>query len=294
MNDTPDKPRGRVFARIAAVRLVLFFFILAAAYAGAQVAVVEIAKRVPAGLKDAVLAGSVLAAAIVLIGIYVLLVRWLERRNAAELAPLRGAPLLLGGALLAFLMFCAVYGILWGLGCAQWRGFAGTGGVAGIAAMAIVSGVGEELVFRGGVYRILEDSLGTGLALLLSGAFFGGMHLLNPDATPYAAAAIALEAGVLLGAVYAASRSLWLPIGLHIGWNFTEGGVFGAAVSGGSGGHGMLNVPLSGPEWLTGGAFGPEASVVTVGVCLAIALYFIARTVRKRRWVPASFHMMLD
>ena len=66
---------------------------------------------------------------------------------------------------------------------------------------------------------------------------------------------IVLEAGVLLGLAYAATRSLWLPIGLHFGWNFTEGGIFGASVSGRAY-HGMFKFSLSGSDILTGGAFG--------------------------------------
>ena len=55
-----------------------------------------------------------------------------------------------------------------------------------------------------------------------------------------------------------------------------------------------LWIRRSGPDWLTGGAFGPEASVVTVGVCVLIGLYFIVMTIRRRRWMPLSFRMMLD
>ena len=105
-------------------------------------------------------------------------------------------------------------------------------------------------------------------------------------------AAIALEAGVLLAASFAVSRNLWLPIGMHFGWNFTEGGVFGASVSGS--GKGIAKVSLSGPYLMTGGAFGPEAPVVAVAVCLLAAFALIALTIRKGRWVPLSYHMILN
>ena len=73
--------------------------------------------------------------------------------------------------------------------------------------------------------------------------------------TWFSAIAIMLEAGVLLGSAYFLTRRLWLPIGLHIGWNFTQGGVFGIAVSGHPS-SGLLQAVLSGPTWLSGGAFG--------------------------------------
>jgi membrane protease YdiL (CAAX protease family) len=72
------------------------------------------------------------------------------------------------------------------------------------------------------------------IALLVSAAVFGRVHAGNPGASWVSSLSIALESGVLLGLAYAATRSLWLPIGLHFGWNFTAGGIFGAAVSGGT------------------------------------------------------------
>jgi uncharacterized protein len=291
MSDTPKK---RIFTRIALVRLLAFFFLLTLVYAGGSILIMSGAKLLPKEIKHLAELVSAVPLGLVMIGVYVLLVRWLERRKTPELALKRGLPLLLGGLVLAFLMFACVYAVLWLHGNAAWLGFTGAGGLAMMAAMALISGVGEELIFRGGVFRVLEDSFGTALALILSGALFGALHLVNPHATLFGGVAIALEAGVLLGAAYAATRNLWLPIGLHIGWNFTEGGVFGAAVSGSGANHGIFNMPLTGPELLTGGAFGPEASVVALVICTAVGLYFVQRTIRRGRWVPISFHMMLD
>ena len=290
-----DQASRRLFSRIAFVRLIAFIFVLGIVYGGGEYALAYVAHHlVPKPFVGAVALGGTALTSLVAIGLYVLLVRWLERRRPRELALARGVPLLIGGFALAALMFTTVYAALWGLGDATWRGVAGYAGVESLAAMAIGSGVGEELLFRGGVFRILEDSLGTGLALILSGALFGALHLANPHATFYSAAAIALEAGVMLGAAYAATRNLWLPIGIHIGWNFTEGGVFGAAVSGNGAGRGIFDVPLSGPPLISGGEFGPEASIITVAVCSLVGLFFIVRTVRRGRWVPLSCHLMLD
>jgi uncharacterized protein len=96
-------------------------------------------------------------------------------------------------------------------------------------------------------------------------------------------ASVALEAGVLLGLAYTATRSLWFPIGIHFGWNFTEGGIFGAPISG-LPSQGLLRFPLSGPDILTGGSFGPEASVVSVIVCLIASALIGRMAVRSGRW----------
>ncbi len=100
------------------------------------------------------------------------------------------------------------------------------------------------------------------------------------------------EAGVVLGAAYAVSGRLWLPIRLHIGWNFTEGSIFGMSVSGLTASSGWVRGSLSGSPLMTGGQFGPEASAVAVLVCLLLAVYFLYRAVKLGRieppaWAPA-------
>jgi uncharacterized protein len=104
--------------------------------------------------------------------------------------------------------------------------------------------------------------------------------LLNHGATLLNAGAVMLEAGILLAAAYMLTRRLWLCIGIHFAWNFTQGGIFSAAVSGGTA-NGLLEAKLVGPVWLTGGAFGAEASVVAVVVCLAAGLLLLLAARRK-------------
>ena len=87
--------------------------------------------------------------------------------------------------------------------------------------------------------------------------------------------AIAIEAGVLLGAAYKWSGTLWLPIGIHWAWNFTQGNIFGFAVSGNGAGESLIQATVEGPAWLTGGAFGAEASVITVIAGVLLSLFFL-------------------
>jgi membrane protease YdiL (CAAX protease family) len=280
--------------RIGLLRLVLFAVILMVAYAIPGALLHFQLPHIAQDIRGAVGLGIAAAGSLLTIALYALLVGVLERRHVIDLRLKRGIPLLIGGTVLAVLLFGIIYAIYFGLHAATWSGYAGTKYVLAFVTLALISGVCEEVIFRGGIYRIMEDMFGSGVALAFSGVLFGVVHLGNPGATMFAAVAIAVEAGILLGAAYAATRSLWFPIGIHIGWNFAEGGIFGAPVSGFPGGHGLLNFPLHGPDWLTGGAFGPEASVIPLVICTLAGIYFVRRTIKKGRWCRIGFRMMLD
>jgi hypothetical protein len=146
--------------------------------------------------------------------------------------------------------------------------------------------VTEELLFRGVLFRIVEERTGTWIALLLTGVVFGLMHLLNPDASLWGAIAIAIEAGFMLAACYAATRNLWVPIGLHFGWNFAAGGIFSVVVSGNGESKGLLDATVSGPTLLTGGDFGPEGSLYTVAAGVLLTLVFMRLAHRRGHIVP--------
>lgn len=222
---------------------------------------------------------------VVAIFAYRLVVRAVERRDASELPWIPDVRLTLAGILLGAALFCAVYGILWLAGMARFAGVRGLDGVPLVLVISIAAGVGEEIFFRGVIYRIVENTFGTVVALAVSSLLFGFAHAANPAATVFSSTAIALEAGLLLGLAYSATRSLWFPIGIHFAWNFTQTGIFGAPLSGFKL-DGLLQVPLSGPEWLTGGAFGPEASVITLTLCLVVAAALGWATMRAGQWRP--------
>jgi membrane protease YdiL (CAAX protease family) len=149
----------------------------------------------------------------------------------------------------------------------------------------------EEGVFRGIIFRLLERSAGSWIAITLSALFFGLMHLLNPGATLFGALAIALEAGILLGAAYMLTRNLWLAVGIHWAWNFFEGPFFGAAVSGtgSNAGKAFITSTISGPQIWTGGAFGPEAGVVAMLACLVASTVLLSLAVRRRQVIMPSW-----
>jgi membrane protease YdiL (CAAX protease family) len=147
----------------------------------------------------------------------------------------------------------------------------------------------EEIVFRGFLFRLFSKIIGTWGALLLTAALFGAAHAGNRGATVWSSLAIAVEAGILLGAAYASTQRLWLPIGLHAGWNFCEGSIFGMAVSGHTMRPGLILGTLSGHPSLTGGAFGPESSIVAVLLCFAVAVFFLWWMVKMKRVEPAAW-----
>ena len=272
------------------LRLIIFFVVLLALYIACQFGRAYILKYAPQLPRVAVLWGENLAIVVIMIVAYRLLVRWTEQRKATELGFAQAIPGAVGGALLGFILFCAVYAVLWAAGVATFKGFAGTTGLIAAMATPVGAAVGEEILMRGGVYRLIEEGFGSAVAIIASGALFGLLHLGNPGATIESSLAIATEAGVLLAAAYVLTRSLWLPIGLHFGWNFTEGGIFGAAVSGGTV-KGVINAPLAGPAYLTGGQFGPEASIAAVGVSLVVAIVMLVLAAQRGEWKPMRFRL---
>jgi len=164
-----------------------------------------------------------------------------------------------------------------------------SGLLAALIGPALFAAISEELVFRGILFRWLEEWGGSWVALLLTSGFFGASHLMNPHASPIAAIGIAFEAGVMLGAAYMLTRSLWLPMGLHAAWNFAQGEIYDIPVSG-TPVHGFLNARLSGPPLLTGDGFGLEASVIAIAIATLFGLWLLSLAIRRGelvqpRWI---------
>ena len=220
---------------------------------------------------------------------------WIERRPLADLGLSTrhlGRDLLLG-FVLGLLLQGTVIGIL---ALAGWYHVTSLA-PASVAVVLILQGLGvhllvalvEEGIFRGIIFRLLERTLGTWIAIMLSAVLFGLMHLVNPGATLFGAIAIALEAGIMLGAAYILTRSLWLSVGIHWAWNFFEGPFFGTSVSGIGAGKTFITSTTSGPSIWTGGSFGPEAGVVALLLCLVAGAILLILVVQRRQVIMPSW-----
>ncbi|GIG20635.1 CAAX amino protease [Cellulomonas chitinilytica] len=229
-------------------------------------------------------------AAVLTLLAYAWVVRRTEHREPVEVG-LAGARSALGRGLgIGVLMFVAVILAITVAGGYRIDGWGSVTVALGVLGATLAAAAAEELVFRGVLFRIIEERAGTFGALLLTAAMFGALHLVNPEATLWGAIAITVEAGLMLGAAFVATRTLWLPIGLHIGWNFAQAGIFGTVVSGSDQSQGLLVGVTSGPVLLSGGAFGPEASLFSVLAGLTLTVVFLRMAARRGRLVPSRRH----
>jgi membrane protease YdiL (CAAX protease family) len=217
---------------------------------------------------------------------YAILVRLIEQRPLRELSPRTLPTYGVAGFITGAVLFSVVVGVLWLVGSYHVTGMdPQVDWLPGVLVTGIGAGIGEEIITRGVLFRIVEEGLGTWWALAISALFFGAAHIFNPGATLWSSAAIAIEAGLLLAMLYHVTRSLWACIGLHASWNIMQGTVYGIPVSGGAS-KGWLTSNRTGPDWLSGGVFGAEASVVALAVCSLLTLALLMVALRRGSVVP--------
>ena len=199
--------------------------------------------------------------------------RWLDKHSFASLGLKLDKKMwadLLAGIGITFLMMGLIYLIEFSMGWINFEGFAWdtesassvTLNLLGVLVVFILVGWNEELLSRGYQLQNLADGINLVWGVVISSAVFGILHLGNPNATWLSAVGI-FFAGVFLAYGYVRTNQLWLPIGLHIGWNFFEGVIFGFPVSG-LDIYRLTRISVTGPELWTGGAFGPEAGLIVL------------------------------
>jgi membrane protease YdiL (CAAX protease family) len=279
--------------RWAIVRVVVYALVLIAIVVATGLVSRFLVPPAPSPLHHVLLMATNLVSALALLAAYALSVRLLEGRSPTELGLRKGLPLLLVGTLLGLVLIGTVYLILWFLGLVQFAQGTGFDGLLGALVVMFAAATLEELLFRAVLFRIAEEAFGTTAAVVVSAIAFGLVHALNPGATLVSSTAVALEAGVMFSLAYVLTRNLWLPIGIHMSWNFAEGSLFGARVSGYAEPHTLFKTALSGPQLLTGGNFGPEASVIAIGVCLSATVVIAIMVVRRGGWRSATFRLSL-
>ena len=221
--------------------------------------------------------------------------RFLDRRSFASLGFKLDwwvLPDLLAGIAITFIMMGLIYLAMHLLGWVHFTGFAWQfdplpvvlGQLLLFLLIFIIVGWSEELLSRGYHLQTLSSGINLFWGVLISSAIFGALHLGNPNATWISAVGI-LFAGLFLALGYLRTGRLWLSIGLHIGWNFFEGVVFGFPVSG-TASYPLLRIQVSGPLLWTGGAFGPEAGLIVLPAILVGALLIILYTRLHNHSIP--------
>jgi membrane protease YdiL (CAAX protease family) len=229
------------------------------------------------------------AACVLGVAVYAGHVRLIERRRPIELGTAGFTRELGTGFVIGTALFVVTAGLLVLIGMGRIERGHGLAALVPWLLWVAATTTLEELLFRAVLFRIVEERLGTWVAVAISAALFGGLHAGNANATAGSSLAIAIEAGVLLAAAYAASRRLWLPIGLHAGWNLAQLGLLGVQRPGHAT-HGVWSSQFAGPTLLSGGAWGPEISIIAVALCSATAIALLVLARRRGRIVRLGSH----
>lgn len=274
--DTPVQPLGTRWFHNPLLRLLWFGLLVVAL----SVAALPVALATGANLSS--LATNAVLQIVVIGSAYLVLTLLIERRRPPfELAPSRAFALVIGLGIGAGL-FLLCFAIIALAGGYRFEGVDdGYSWAVPLLVLGAGAGIAEEILFRGVLFRLLEELVGSWLAAALSGGLFGLAHLANPDATWWGALAIAVEAGLSFALLYGLTRSLWVCIGAHAAWNIVQGPVLGVPVSGSGFSDGWLATVSVGPDWLTGGTFGAEASPVTVLIMVAATVWLALQIVRR-------------
>jgi len=225
--------------------------------------------------------------------------RFIDRRSFLSLGlkyNSRAVGEVLLGVMIAGLMMLLIYALEFMFGWLEFEGFVwGLKSEQSVllstlemALLFCIVAFDEELLSRGYHLQNLEDGINLPWGVILSSVIFAFMHSMNPNFTIAAWFGL-FAAGLFLGLAYVLTRQLWLPIGLHIGWNFFEGTVFGFRVSG-LDTFRIIEQTVRGPALITGGSFGPEAGLILIpAIGLGILLVYLYS--RTRNSYPSGFEM---
>ena len=228
----------------------------------------------------------IIALVIAGLAIYIAHAHFIEQRAFTELSTPGmgrefGMGLLFGAGL-----YAVCEGVLMAMGIYRIDGLNPWSYMLPAIAMALSASVFEELLFRGVLFLSVEKWFGSWVALVVSSLVFGLSHLANPQATLMGALFIAVEAGILLAACVMLTRRLWLGIGFHMAWNYTQEAIFSSIVSGTDAAPGLIRSTIKGPDYLTGGKFGVESSVLALVLCTTTGIVMLVMAHRRGLIVP--------
>lgn len=214
---------------------------------------------------------------------YILFFKYYEKRKVTELAANGLAKNLLIGILIGVVLQSLTILVIYATGSFNIVAVNPVSFIIIPLTVAFTAAILEEILIRGILFRVLEEKLGSYIALAISAIIFGALHLSNPGATLVSALCVSIEAGILLGAAFIYSRNLWFPIAIHFAWNFMQSGIFGAITSGNEKAESLLVTKIEGSVWITGGEFGPEGSFQAIIFCsiASVLLVFLCHKENK-------------
>jgi uncharacterized protein len=227
---------------------------------------------------------GIISSAIVLLS-YVYLFRFYEKRVVTEMSTKGIGGHLLKGILLGFTLQALTILVIYVKGGYTVISVNPVLYLIPSLTMAFTSAIFEEILMRGIIFRLIEEKLGSYIALIISAIMFGAMHLGNPNSSLVAALGLAIQAGLLLAAAFIYTKNLWFPIALHFAWNFTQSGIFGANTSGNALQKTLITSKIEGAEWFTGGAFGPEGSIQATVFCFIAAVVLLVLSQKDSKMV---------
>ena len=142
----------------------------------------------------------------------------------------------------------------------------------------------EELLFRVILFKLVEEFAGSWIGIIVQGLVFGFAHIGNENATILTSLSLVISDTILFGAAYMLTRRIWLIWGLHFSWNFFQEGIFGMPNSG-SQSDGLIKPIIDGPQWVTGGKFGIEASIIAITIWFIIGIIIMKKAIEKNQLV---------
>lgn len=274
--ETAEPVPAPLWKRIVNFPLVTMLIALALT-AAILAAIFGVGMTIPTVNEVAFITGQTLLTIALLIAAQKLVLRRLGDRKHDDLPMASVASGLLLGTGLAFILFSAIVGIAALLGAYS---IVGWGGLTDWIILLFTAGISaafvEEFIFRGILFRWIEELGGSWAALVITSALFGLAHIGNDNATWFSSFTIAVEAGLMLGGAYMLTRSLWLPVGIHFGWNMTQGLIWDVPVSGNDV-DGLVDARLVGDPLISGGAFGLEASVIALLLAGGFGVWLVWR-----------------
>lgn len=154
---------------------------------------------------------------------------------------------------------------------------------------SLTAGFVAELLIVGIFFRLMEEGLGTIIALVILTIIFLIIHANAPNATWLSVINTALQAGILLPATYVVSRSLWFTIFMHFAWDFAEPGIYGGINPGNNINESLLTSKISGSDIITGGLNGPQNSIQSFIICLIVSVILLSIAKRKSKFIKSSW-----